>query len=75
MNKAPIPGPIILFGSGETASTGRKTFQWLFERLKVPVSGVVLETPAGFEPNSAWVAGQVVEFLENRLFYGLEGSF
>lgn len=61
------PGLVILFGSGETSASGRRVFDWLFRRLEPPIRVVVLETPAGFQPNSAWVAEQVADFLRRRL--------
>ncbi len=61
------PGPVVLFGSGETSASGRKTFQRLFSSLERPIRAAILETPAGFELNSAWVAGQVASFIEKRL--------
>lgn len=41
-------------------------FQRLFDVMERPLRLAVLETPAGFELNSAWVAGQVATFLEKR---------
>ena len=61
------PGPIVLFGSGETSASGRKVYDWLFGRLPSPIRAVVLETPAGFQPNSARVAEEVARFLRERL--------
>ena len=61
------PGTVIVIGSGETAASGRKIFHELFSELPPPIRVAILETPAGFELNSAWVAGQVAEFLEHRL--------
>jgi hypothetical protein len=61
------PGYIALFGSGETSASGRKIYEWLMQRLPPPIRAVVLETPAGFELNSAQVAGRVAEFLRWRL--------
>jgi hypothetical protein len=48
---------------------GRKAFHWVFERLAHagPPHVAILETPAGFQPNSAWVASQVADFLTERL--------
>lgn len=60
-------GLVILVGSGERQPSGRKMFNWLFEQVAVPPRVAILETPAGFEPNSKDVAGQVGEFLEARL--------
>lgn len=61
------PGLIILFGSGETSASGRKIYDWLLSRLTPPINISVLETPAGFELNSAQVAGQVADFMSQRL--------
>ena len=61
------PGLIVLFGSGETSASGRKVFDWLFHRLPSPIQMAILETPAGFELNSAQVAGRVADFLRHRL--------
>lgn len=61
------PGLIALFGSGETAPAGRRVHEMLFRRLEPPIRVAVLETPAGFQPNSAWVAGRLAEFIEERL--------
>lgn len=64
---APEPGKIILLGSGETAPSTRKVYDWLFSRLNPAPNVCVLETPAGFEPNSDKVAGRVADFLSHRL--------
>lgn len=61
------PGLVILFGSGETSASGRKVYEWLFRRLPPPLRVAVLETPAGFQPNSAAVAEEVAEFICHRL--------
>lgn len=61
------PGPIALFGSGETSPSGQKIFDQLFRRLPASPRVTILETPAGFELNSPRVAGRVGEFLEHRL--------
>lgn len=61
------PGRIILFGSGETSAGGRKIYDWLLSQTAQPIQVAVLETPAGFEPNSAQVAGQVADFIRLRL--------
>ena len=60
-------GLVVLFGSGETSASGRRVFHRLFSSLTHPIRLAILETPAGFELNSAWVAGQVADFLEKRL--------
>jgi len=63
----PTPGPIALFGSGETAPSGQKIFEFLFKKLPVSPIVSILETPAGFELNSEKVAGNVAEFIQDHL--------
>ncbi|MCS7261318.1 MAG: cysteinyl-tRNA synthetase [Anaerolineae bacterium] len=61
------PGLIVLFGSGEISSSGRRVYDWLFARMAAPIRVAVLETPAGFQPNSAHVAEEIAQFLRVRL--------
>ena len=61
------PGPIVLLGSGETSPNIRKVYDELFQTLETPVRIAILETPAGFEPNSDYVARQIGDYLEKRL--------
>ena len=61
------PGKIALFGSGETAPAGRQAHEAIFRELEQPIRVAILETPAGFQPNSAWVAGRLAEFIEQKL--------
>ncbi|NMC79566.1 MAG: cysteinyl-tRNA synthetase [Chloroflexi bacterium] len=61
------PGPIVFLGSGETGKVGGQVFEALAQRLEKPLRVDVLETPAGFELNSAQVAGRVAEFVGARL--------
>jgi hypothetical protein len=61
------PGKIALFGSGEAAPAGRRVHKALFQELEEPIRVAILETPAGFQPNSAWVAGRLAEFVEQSL--------
>lgn len=61
------PGLVVLFGSGETSPHGRKVFEWVLRRLPANPRMALLETPAGFEVNSARVIGRVAEFLQVRL--------
>jgi hypothetical protein len=61
------PGKVALFGSGEAAPAGRRVHAALFRELEHPVRVAILETPAGFQPNSAWVAGRLAEFVEQSL--------
>jgi hypothetical protein len=37
------------------------------DRLAPPVRVAILETPAGFQPNSELVAGKMAEFVSRRL--------
>ncbi|MFC2045255.1 cysteinyl-tRNA synthetase [Chloroflexota bacterium] len=61
------PGRIALFGSGETSASGRRVYDWLLSQLPLPIRVAILETPAGFQPNSAIVAGKVGDFLRHHL--------
>ncbi|MGH2460822.1 MAG: CysS/YqeB C-terminal domain-containing protein [Chloroflexota bacterium] len=61
------PGQLVLLGSGETSPSGRRVFDWIFQRLPSPIKLAILETPAGFQPNSALVAGKVAEFVSEHL--------
>ncbi len=61
------PGLIVLLGSGETAPSARKVYHWLFEEMNEPIRMAILETPAGFEPNSHHVAEQIEKFVAKRL--------
>ena len=62
-----VPGPIVLLGSGETSPNIRKVYDELFGAQPAPVAVSILETPAGFEPNSDQVAGQIGLYLEKHL--------
>ena len=62
-----LPGPVLLFGSGETSPSGRKLFDYVLRNLNPTPRLALLETPAGFELNSAQVIGRVAEFLRLRL--------
>lgn len=61
------PGPVALFGSGETSPSGQKIFTEILKRLPHSPKVSILETPAGFELNSAQVARRVEEFLIHNL--------
>jgi hypothetical protein len=61
------PGPVVLFGSGETSPSGRKIFERVLRQLPESPRIALLETPAGFELNSAQVIGRVADFLRHRL--------
>jgi len=60
-------GPIAFLGSGETSLAGGRIFEHLARQVGEPLRIAILETPAGFEPNSALVAGRVTDFLKTRL--------
>lgn len=64
---SPTVGLVALFGSGETSASGRKVFEWVLRRVVQKPRVAILETPAGFELNSAHVAGRIGEFLQARL--------
>jgi len=61
------PGLVLLFGSGETAPAGREAHDLALQQLHAPPRVAILETPAGFQPNSAWVAGRLAEFVQHSL--------
>jgi len=69
MNTKPefTPGPIALFGSGETAPSGQKIFDFLFKLMPDSPRVSIVETPAGFELNSEQVAGNVAGFIKDHL--------
>jgi cyanophycinase-like exopeptidase len=57
-------------GSGETSPAAQKIFHRVFSAVADSGDNVrlaILEAPAGFEPNSAYVAEQVARFVEKRL--------
>jgi cyanophycinase-like exopeptidase len=61
------PGVIVLLSSGETSAGGQRIYEWLFRRLPPPIRMAVLETPAGFQPNTALVAEKVADFVRHHL--------
>lgn len=61
------PGLIVLLGSGETAPSIRKVYHWLFDYMATDIHIGILETPAGFEPNSDKVAQEMAHFMAKRL--------
>jgi hypothetical protein len=60
-------GKIAFLGSGETSLAGGRIFESLVRDLKEPLRIALMETPAGFELNSAQVVGRVEEFMAARL--------
>lgn len=61
------PGRIALLGSGETTTAGGQVYEALARDLPTPLRVRILETPAGFELNSAQVAGRVADYMGTRL--------
>lgn len=61
------PGQIALISSGETTSSGGLVFDALARGRPSPLRVAMIETPAGFEPNSDRVLGKVSTYLEQRL--------
>ncbi len=61
------PGKIILMGSGETSPNMQSVYARLFGEIGAPVRMAIVETPAGFEPNAAAVAGQMTSYVKRHL--------
>ncbi|HSH05713.1 MAG TPA: cysteinyl-tRNA synthetase [Anaerolineae bacterium] len=66
-NATPRPGLIVLLGSGETLPSSGKTHEYVAQQLPEAPNIRIVETPAGFEPNTAAVAGKIKTFIERRL--------
>lgn len=60
-------GPLILFGSGETARQGRQVQEEVLRSLPLPAQVAILETPSGFQPNAAYVVEKLRAFVERSL--------
>ena len=56
-------GRIAFLGSGETSLAGGRIFESLAREINGPLRIALMETPAGFELNSAQVVGRVGEFM------------
>jgi cyanophycinase-like exopeptidase len=69
MREFGTPGLVVLFGSGETSPAGGPVYETLVRRMGRSNAPriAILETPAGFEPNSSRVAGRIADFLRRRL--------
>lgn len=61
------PGPVLLFGSGETHPSSGSAYEHLANVMKQKPDIAIFETPAGFELNSEKVAGNIRDFLSRRL--------
>ena len=66
-NERPKPGPIVLFGSGETSPSAQKVFDYILRQYPRSAQIALLETPAGFELNSSRVISRVADFLDHNL--------
>ena len=60
-------GQIAFLGSGETSLAGGRIFEALARNIHEPLRIALMETPAGFELNSAQVVGKVGDFMQTRL--------
>ena len=60
-------GQVAFLGSGETSLAGGRIFETLAKSINEPLRIALLETPAGFELNSAQVVGKVGDFMKTRL--------
>jgi len=60
-------GQIAFLGSGETSIAGGRIFESLARTIHEPLRIALMETPAGFELNSAQVVGRVGDFMQTRL--------
>lgn len=60
-------GRIAFLGSGETSLAGGRIFESLAREINEPLRIALIETPAGFELNSAQVVGRVGDFMKTRL--------
>lgn len=60
-------GVVALFGSGEKTPSGRRIFESVFKLLPDSPKVAILETPAGFELNSAQVAESIANYLRHHL--------
>jgi hypothetical protein len=60
-------GQIAFLGSGETSLAGGRIFETLARNIQEPLRIALMETPAGFELNSAQVVGKVGDFMKTRL--------
>jgi len=60
-------GSITLFGSGETLPASGIAYESIAQLLGEQPRISIIETPAGFQPNSPVVAGKVANFIQSRL--------
>ena len=60
-------GKIVLFGSGEISNRAQPIYDEIMQGIEPPKRVAVLETPAGFQLNSADVAGAVADYIRDHL--------
>lgn len=60
-------GKVILFGSGEIAPSGVKVHRKILRSLPSRSNIAIMETPAGFQPNSKEVAGEIASVFRKSL--------
>ncbi|MDP2659554.1 MAG: cysteinyl-tRNA synthetase [Dehalococcoidia bacterium] len=60
-------GKVLIISSGETSASAHDMFEHVFTGLKPPVRMAIMETPAGFELNSALVARKVGDFVKTTM--------
>ena len=60
-------GKLILFGSGETSETGKAIHRKILSAIGEKQSVAILETPAGFQPNSYQVAKDIKDIFDTTL--------
>lgn len=65
--KKKVGNYIVLFGSGEISPVGRRIHEFVFKKLVPPVNVVIIDTPAGFQPNVNIVALEIKDFIEKHL--------
>lgn len=68
INKNPEKAFLVVFGSGEITSIGRKIHDYVFKQLnKKPIKISIITTPAGFQPNVVAVHEEIAEFFKKSL--------
>jgi cyanophycinase-like exopeptidase len=60
-------GKVLLLSSGETSNSGRRILEGIFAEMGPTIRVAILETPAGFELNSTWVAERVGDYIKSSL--------
>ncbi len=63
MDKVLLPGPLVLFGSGEMDSSGRRVHELLVKSFPAPVKIALVTTPAGFEASPDFWYAKLRQFL------------